>query len=291
MRHRGAALGLAILLSSGGFPALAQPQSFAVAQVDQAAPAVQAPPGGLVPGPRDFNAVRQELRQLLFQLPPNVRVVLQNDPSLATTPGYLDPYPQLVRFFEEHPEVMRNPSFFLGGLPYTREPNPLEAFAAVLAGTGAFIVMMTIIVMIGAVGKQVVDYRRWVRQSRTQTEVHTKILDRLQSNEDLLAYVQTPAARRFLEFSSAGEGGQPHPATAPFGRILWSVQAGVVLTALGLGLWYAQRSVPEEIVGALNVLSTVVVAVGLGAVASAVVAYVLSARLGILPASRAPRDA
>ena len=32
-----------------------------------------------------------------------------------------------------------------------------------------------------------------------QYQVHNKLLDRFTSNEDLLAYVQTPAGRRFLE--------------------------------------------------------------------------------------------
>ena len=47
--------------------------------------------------------------------------------------------------------------------------------------------------------KTLVDYRRWSRLSKIQTEVHNKVLDRMQSNEDLLAYIQTPAGRRFLE--------------------------------------------------------------------------------------------
>jgi len=29
---------------------------------------------------------------------------------------------------------------------------------------------------------------------------------------------------------------------APFNRILWSVQAGIVLAAAGLGLWFARTA-------------------------------------------------
>jgi hypothetical protein len=61
------------------------------------------------------------------------------------------------------------------------------------------------------------------------------------------------------------------------------VQAGVVLAALGLGLRYAQSNVPEEIVPAFTVLGVIVMAIGLGAVVSAAIAYFLSARLGLLP--------
>ena len=136
--------------------------------------------------------------------------------------------------------------------------------------------------------KQVVDYRRWVRQTRMQTEIHTKILDRMQSNEDLLAYVQTPAGRNFLEFTPASVSPDPG---APLGRILWSVQAGVVLSALGLGLRFARGTVPEEVAPAFTVLGIIVMSLGLGAVISAVVAYILSARLGLLPSRRQETNA
>ncbi len=150
---------------------------------------------------------------------------------------------------------------------------------------------MTLLVIVGSVARQVVDYRRWVRHTRMQMDVHTKILDRMQSNEDLLAYVQTPAGRNFLEFAPGGPGPEPRVATAPFGRILWSVQAGVVLAALGIGLRYAQGTVPEEIVPAFTVLGIIVMSLGLGAVISAVVAYVLSSRLGLLPSRRQETNA
>ncbi len=44
-----------------------------------------------------------------------------------------------------------------------------------------------------------IDYRRWLRLTRIQTDAHTKLLDRLTSNEDLMAYIQSPSGRRFLE--------------------------------------------------------------------------------------------
>jgi len=237
--------------------------------------------------PQNAERTRQQLQALLWQVPPNVRSVFQFDPSLVTRPDYLAPYPQLIAFLEQHPEVARNPAYFFGTPDDNRRgPQPLEVFAAILAGTGLFVAFITVMVIIGSVARQVVDYRRWVRQSRMQAEVHTKILDRMQTNEDLLTYVQTPAGRHFLEFTPINVEGEPRPANAPLGRILWSVQAGVVLAALGLGLRYAQGNVPEEIVPAFNVLGVIVMSIGLGAVVSAAIAYVLSARLGLLPAPR-----
>jgi len=218
--------------------------------------------------------------------------VLQYDPSLLEQPDYLDPYPTLQAFLGEHPEIARNPSYFFGQPDNQRRPNPTDALAAILAGTGLFIFFMTLLITVGSMAQQVVAYRRWVRQTRMQIDVHTKILDRMQSNEDLLAYVQTPAGKTFLEFApAAGPAPETRVSSAPFGRILWSVQAGVVLASLGIGLRYAQGQVPEEIVPAFTVLGVIVMSLGLGAVVSAIVAYVLSSRLGLLPSRKQETNA
>jgi hypothetical protein len=234
---------------------------------------------------------RNRLQQLLYQLPPNVRSVFQYDPSLLERPDYLEPYPTLQAFLKEHPEIARNPRYFFGDPDNRRGPSPTEALAAILAGTGLFIFFMTLLITMGSVAQQVVAYRRWVRQTKVQIDVHTKILDRMQSNEDLLAYVQTPAGKTFLEFAPNSQVQETRVSSAPFGRILWSVQAGVVLASLGIGLRYAQGHVPEEIVPAFTVLGVIVMSLGLGAVVSAVVAYVLSSRLGLLPGRKQETNA
>ena len=52
---------------------------------------------------------RQMLQQMLWQLPPAVRGVLQYDPSLLDRPDYLGPYPELQAFLKQHPEVCEEP--------------------------------------------------------------------------------------------------------------------------------------------------------------------------------------
>ena len=70
---------------------------------------------------------------------------------------------------------------------------------------------------------------------QVHTEVHDKLMDRFTANEDLLAYMQTPAAQRFLESAPLPNDSPSRPVGAPFSRILWSVQVGVVLAAGALG--------------------------------------------------------
>ena len=49
----------------------------------------------------------------------------QRDPSLLTRADYLAPYPVLWAFLQKHPEIARNPSFFLGNFEYY-EPRPQD---------------------------------------------------------------------------------------------------------------------------------------------------------------------
>jgi hypothetical protein len=75
---------------------------------------------------------------------------------------------------------------------------------------------------------------------------------------------------------------------APTSRIFWPLQAGIVLTAAGIGVYFlggrfrfAEMSEPVSGFGAL------VVAIGVGFIVSAAASYFLSHRLGLVaPPSR-----
>src|SRR5262245_60592954 len=80
----------------------------------QPAPAAAATPGQTLVERQSAMETRQRLRELLSELPPSLAQVLQLDPSLASNADYLTPYPALAAYLHQHPEVARNPSFFLG---------------------------------------------------------------------------------------------------------------------------------------------------------------------------------
>jgi len=69
---------------------------------------------------------------------------------------------------------------------------------------------------------------------------------------------------------------------APFNRILWSVQAGIVVAAGGLGLWIAKSGVIEEVAQPMLVISILAMALGIGFVVSAFASYALSRQLGLV---------
>jgi hypothetical protein len=233
----------------------------------------------------DARATRVQLQQLLRQHPPAVGEVLQRDPSLLTRADYLSPYPVLWAFLQKHPEIARNPSFFLGSFEYW-EPRPqdrsLEMFNTILAGTGVAAGVSALLGIFVWVIRSIIDHRRWLRLSRVQAEVHTKLLDRLTTNEDLLSYIQSPAGRRFLESAPITMESEPRTSPAPVTRILWSLQAGLVLAALGSGFWFVQQNVTPEAAEGFFIIGVLALSLGVGFTASAVLAYVVSMRMGLL---------
>jgi hypothetical protein len=233
---------------------------------------------------------RERLRQLLDEYPPSVGQVLRLDPSLLTRTDYLATYPKLAAFLAQHPEVAHNAVFFLGDSGYrVAEPrlHAMNLIEGVLAGIAGLIVFSTVVALLVWVIRSVINYRSWLRATKIQTDAHTKIFDRLTSNEELMAYVQSPAGQRFLTSTSLTVDVVPRSVGAPLGRILWSMQAGVVVAFAGAGLWVAKARVIDEVAQLLHVISVLAMTVGLGFIVSAFLAYVMSYRLGLLePASR-----
>jgi hypothetical protein len=262
--------------------------------------AVPAPPPVAGYEAPDADRTREQFRQLMEKYPPSLARVLKLDSSLLNNDAYLAPYPALTGFLAQHPEVRRNPTFFLewvnvssGG--YYHEDAQSQAYRMwndVLAGTAGISVFIIVLLALGWAIRYIVDYRRWHRLSKVQTDVHNKLLDRMTANDELLAYVKSPAGSRFLESAPIALDPVGRKIGAPFSRILWSVQAGLVLAAGGFGLQYVSRRVDAEVTQPIFAMGVLAVALGVGFVLSAVVSYVLSQRLGLFetPQAPAPRD-
>jgi hypothetical protein len=132
--------------------------------------------------------------------------------------------------------------------------------------------------------KTLLDWRRWTRLARVQADVHAKLLDRFTANEELLAYIQTSAGRRFLESGPVLAEAGPRPLGAPVSRILWSFQVGIVLAIAGLGLQFVSGRVVAEVGNGLAVLGVLAIALGLGFILSGVAAWLISRRMGLFDA-------
>lgn len=269
----------------------------------QPAPATQAAAPVSVPtlpeNPVDAGETREQLMNVLRQYPPTLAEVMRLDPSLLTSEPYMATYPALSAFVARHPEVARNPSYFFGTEhvrsweDYGPRAEAVQVWRSLIDGVQIFSIFAIVTGTLIWLVKMLVDHRRWLRLSKVQTEVHTKLLDRFTSNEDLMAYIQTPAGKKFLESAPISvEAEAPSRSIgAPFSRIFWSVQAGTVLLLTGIGLQYVgHRQQWEEVAQPLSSMGILVVAIGLGFIISAAASYFLSRRLGLLPEYNAKRD-
>ena len=266
----------------------------------RAAPAVPAlqqpsapaqPPVVVYQNPVNVREVQDQLREILAAYPPSVRQVIQLDPSLLQREDYMAAYPGLTAFLQQHPEVVRNPAFFFGepfyATPRTDRERSLDVIRNTIDGIGFLAGFLTVISLIYALLRQALEYRRWRRQIQIQTDIHTKLLDRMTNNQELLAYIETSAGRRFLEapMPLLPSAQTPGTSLAPVARILWSVQIGVVVVAAGAGFWIARASVEDaDLASVFNVMGSLAIAVGVGFVVSALLSWALSQRMGLIGA-------
>lgn len=233
----------------------------------------------------DSAMTRQQFRDLLERHPPQVGRVLKMDPALFGNQAYLANYPALAAFVGDHPEIAHTPAYYLEGVYI---PGDLRAETAservwrdTMEGFSIFLAIGIVVTTLAWIIKTLIDHRRWSRLSNVQAEVHNKLMDRFATNEDLLNYIQTPAGKRFLESAPLQLEAGPRPASAPVTRILWSVQAGLVLFAAGAGLMIVSNNVQQEVVQPLYGFGILAMSLGVGFVLSSFVSYVLSRRLGL----------
>ena len=136
--------------------------------------------------------IREQLTALLRDHPDQVSSVLATDPTLLTDQTYVARYPDLAQFLADHPQVLRNPAFYMGGFaaPGTERRSAASQLIEPLMITATFAILAFAVAWLV---RTVIEQKRWSRLSRTQTEVHNKILDRFGSSEELRAYMKTPA--------------------------------------------------------------------------------------------------
>jgi hypothetical protein len=276
-------LPLAFVVASG-LPALAQVP---------AVPAQPAPPMPLVRIDQpDAQGTREGLFRLMQRYPPELRNVLSLDPSLTGNQAYLAPYPALASFLNEHPEIARNPSFYFGPAfdpGKDSRSQYMNSWRSSISDLLTLIGFISAFVLIGWLIRHLMDYRRWIRQNKVQTEVHTRLLERLSGNDELLAYIQSPAGAKFLESSPITLDAGPRNVGAPLGRILWTIQAGVVLVAGGVGLLMVAARMTDDAAQGFHAMGVLGVALGTGFMISAIISFMISRHLGLVELPTTPQ--
>ena len=154
----------------------------------------------------------------------------------------------------------------------TGNPNALRAVTVLTAFLGGMAFFYALI-------RQAFEHRRWQRSVQVQSQLHARLIEQLTAREDFRGYLESSSGRRLLEAMTTISPG----AQTPAGRVLWSVQAGVILSAVGVGLWVARRAITDsDVLVAFDVVSTLAIVTGIGFVLSAAVSWVLLRRLGLM---------
>jgi hypothetical protein len=253
------------------------------------------------PTEKEVADTQVQLLQLL-RLSPVLTSVVARDPSLLADQQYVARNnPELAQFLSSHPDVARNPEFYLfshlnqggGGRDQALEravwpelvPVPYEhsSTAAVMDKIVPMIVIPAFFVALIWIIRIFVESRRWNRTFKQQSEIHARLIDKLGTSQDLVAYMETEAGKRFLTASPialGSESGQRMPNTVA--RVLTPLQVGIVMTLLGIGLFFLRHAGPD-METPMAVLGTLALMPGIGFILSAAATWVLAHRLGIMP--------
>ena len=219
-------------------------------------------------------------------------MILKLDPALLTNDAFMSGYPEVQEFVAQHPEILKNPRFYLARFNSpAQNRSVLDDIFELLAVVGGF--GLTVVALAWLI-RTLIEQRRWKQLSRTQSDVHNKILDRFNTTEQLLEYIRTPAGSKFLESApiplhvERPAGGRTSTLAT---RILWSVQLGVVVAIFGLGMMLLSAVFEKDASQGLFALGAIALCVGAGFIASAAVSLKLSRRLGLWEDGGAPPEA
>ena len=277
--------------------------TLAIAQTP-AKPALAAPAATAPVSERDLAVTQDQLIKLL-RLSPTLTTVVSHDPSLLSDTDYVNRNnPQLAQFLLAHPEVTRNPDFYLfthtshddGSSdqalsravwpelvqnPDSWSANDVISPIALLLGFACFLVALVWLI------RQFLENRRWGRIFKLQSDVHGRLIDKFGSNQELAGYMETEAGKRFLEAAPIPVNfDQDQRIPNAIARVLTPLQIGVVLVLLGIG-FFLLRNVQVRMHVPMLIFGTVALMPGLGFIISAGITWVLAGRLGMIPDSPA----
>jgi hypothetical protein len=267
----------------------------------QARPAAPVQPVAPVESDQDLQATQQQLIKLL-RLSPTLTTVVEHDPTLLSNQEYVNRNnPQLGQFLLGHPEVARNPEFYLfthlnveGGRDEALERavwpesnqgwHPPSASEQFLNNVVPFLVFLGVLLALLWLTRQFLENRRWGRIFKLQTDVHSRLIEKFGNNQEILTYMGTEAGRRFLEAAPIPVGFEADQRVPnALARVLTPLQIGVVLTLLGIGLLAIRNLLGVDMRSPMLLMGVVVLMPGIGFIISAGITWLIAAKLGLMP--------
>ncbi len=260
------------------------------------------------PSEKDVADTQEQFLKLL-RLSPVLTTVVAHDPSLLADQQYVARNnPELAQFMASHPDIAKNPEFYLfnhlsndGGrhrdqaleravwpdlVPAVREQSPVAVGAHDLI---PIIVVPAFLFALVWIIRLFVEGYRSSRALKQQNEVHSRLIDKFSSSQELAAYMETEAGKQFLSASPIALGPGPMQRMPnAVARVLTPLQVGIVMVLLGIGLLLLPRQGMGMATAVLGILALMP---GIGFILSAGATWILAKRLGLLPEKAGASDA
>ncbi len=253
------------------------------------------------PSENDVADTQQQFLHLL-RLSPTLTAAVAADPSLLADQQYVArSNPELEQFLTQHPEVARNPEFYLFSSLNPSDDSRDKALERVLwpdlapapqqeSSAPKFVEELVPIIIVPSIFFAIVwivrlfvQSHRWSRAFKQQMEMQGRLIDKFGTSQELIAYLDSEAGKRFLMGSPMALGPESGPHIPNLvARVLTPLQTGIVMTLLGVGFLLLRHVGPDTGEG-MTVLGTLALTPGIGFILSAGATWVLAHRLGLMP--------
>ena len=142
------------------------------------------------------------------------------------------------------------------------------------------IVMPTMFVIMGWAFKTGLDFFHKQRLIKLHYALQDKLLEKLGNSPEALEYLHSDAGEKMFALATKER-------TNPYARILTALQAGAVLSLLGIGFISLRSLVSLEGAEAFTVIGVLGLCLGLGFLASSAAAFIFSKQWGLINGSAA----
>ena len=143
------------------------------------------------------------------------------------------------------------------------------------------IVMPTMFVVGGWAFKTFLNFIQQRQLTKLHYALQDRLLEKLGSSPEAIQYLHSDAGEKMFALATKER-------TNPYARILSALQAGAVLSLLGLGFIVLRYMTPnQDAVEGFTVIGVLGISLGLGFLASSAAAYVFSKNWGLINGSAA----
>ena len=149
----------------------------------------------------------------------------------------------------------------------------MEEIAPVIGAIGMLVVLGWIVNVIS-------NNRKTARMANLQADLQSKLLDKFGSTPELLGYLQSDAGKNFGDLVPVAVQ------STPYDKILSSVQTGIVSLTVGVACLFVRDQISDGFEG-FTLLGALGIALGVGFLLSAGIAFLLSKKWGVINGGRA----